>query len=1311
MPKKHYTPSLLALKIIIFIFIFFITSFSVAIAASSESQETNIKPLTIILKNSISGNPVSGVEITARERLSGGGEKWIGKKVTDKNGTAVFELDSLGAGRTYFFKAKPYINGTRVISETIHKPGTFNWKVGTVEVAVRDATQSNSPALINTSVIVSEVNADETLTWFQMVTSDAKGILRLDLPGMDKGRRYILRAKSTLDEKWKKGQPISTSGTYTFNVGTKPLTVTLKNAISDNPVSGVEITAKEKLSDGSEKWAGEKVTDKNGTAVFELDGLGAGRTYFFTAKPYINISGIISKTFYKPGTFNWKVGTVKVTVRDATQSNYPTIANTQVIVYEVASDGSLTWFQSVSSDAEGILRLDLPEMDKGRQYVLRAKSTLSGKWKRSQLISKLGSYTFKVGTKPLTITLKNFLSGIPVSGVEIFALENLTDGSKKWVGKKVTDENGIAVFELDDLGAGRTYFFKARPYSGSTRVVSKTFHKPGTFNWKVGTVEVTVHNATQSNSPILANTQVIVSKVANDGALIWFQSVTSDAGGILRLDLPEMDKGRQYVLRAKSTLSGKWKRSQAIITSGTYIFNVGTKALNVSLHNGISETAVSEVKIVAMERLADGSEKWHSENTTDAKGQAVFELDGLGEGRKYYLKAVNPYGTGNVNTSILTSTGDFKFPIGTILVTLLDGDNGIPLSEKKLVAFRITPEQKRIWVKSGITSQEGRVYFDLDGLDNGETYVFSAIKPFNKDRFYHSKVIRSEGPVTLEITRDGSSSLDLQPPTIFILSPAPSGFANASGFLLQGLADDNDKLSYINVAITDSIAGITTVPATYDILTKRWEAPINISAITPGEMITVSVTAVDNTNNERTVSAEYIVTTDSSPPIVELISPKNGASVAAGGFIVKGTAVDNVGIVELYVSLSDPLLGTTVDRQHINLTLGDANWMFTIYNDQVSPGEMVSLSLEAADAAGNKSLTAVTFKTDSRDVRIPSHTSASSHILNRITFGATPELLKRVERIGPQEYISQQLNPHTIDDSVLRTRMKKFKPKDANELQWYLIQYMLDSEHQLNEVMTWFWDNHFNTHLGKHGKIQYELEENNQFRQQALGRFRDLLEISAKSPAMLYYLDSVRNIKAEPNENYARELMELHTLGVDGGYDHHDIESLAKIFTGWRVKDDQFYFDARRHNDQDKNFLGNTITAGGVEEGEAVLDILATHPSTAFFICTKLGQYFISDTPEKSFTENCADIFLASDGDIKQILSYILSSSEFLSPINMRIKIKTPIEFITGVVRGLDATPNEQVIRWSLNRMGVRLFRNPVPTGWPEIGDNWINPN
>ncbi len=1133
MPKKPYTPSLLALKIIVFIFIFPITSFSVAIAASSESQETNIKPLTIILKNSISGNPVSGVEIKARERLSGGGEKWAGKKVTDKNGTAVFELDGLGAGRTYFFKAKPYINGTRVISETIHKPGTFNWKVGTVEVAVRDATQSTSPALIDTSVIISEVNADGTLTWFQMVTSDAKGILRLDLPGMDKGRRYILRAKSTLDEKWKKGQPISTSGTYTFNVGTKPLTITLKNAISDNLVSGVEITVKEKLPDGSAKWAGKKVTDKNGTAVFELDGLGAGRTYFFTAKPYINIAGIISKTFYKPGTFNWKVGTVEVTVRDATQSNYPTIANTQVIVYEVASDGSLTWFQSVSSDAEGILRLDLPEMDKGRQYVLRAKSTLSGKWKRSQLISKLGSYTFKVGTKPLTITLKNFLSGIPVSGIEIIAVENLTDGSKNWVGK----------------------------------------------------------------------------------------------------------------------------------------------------------------------------------STTDANGQTIFELDGLGEGRKYYLKAVNPYGTGNVDTSILTSTGDFKFFIGTTLVTLLDGDNGIPLSGKELVAFRITSEQERIWMKSGATSQEGRVYFDLDGLDNGETYVISAIKPFNKNRFYYSKIIRSEGPVTLEITRDGSSSLDLQPPTIFILSPTPSGLANASGFLLQGLADDNDKLSHVNVAITDSIAGITTVPATYDTLTKRWEAPIDISAITPGEMITVSVTAVDNTNNERTVSAEYTVTTDSSPPIVEIISPKNGASVAADGFIVKGTAVDNVGIVELYVSLSDPLLGTTVDRQHINLTPRDTHWMFTIYNDQVSPGEMVSLSLEAADAAGNKSLTSVTFKTDSRDIQISSHTSASSHILNRITFGATPTLLKRVERIGPQEYISQQLNPHTVDDSVLRTKMKKFKPKDANELQWYFIQYMLDSEHQLNEVMTWFWDNHFNTHLGKHGKIQYELEENNQFRQQALGRFRDLLEISAKSPAMLYYLDSVRNIKAEPNENYARELMELHTLGVDGGYDHHDIESLAKIFTGWRVKDDQFYFDARRHNDQDKNFLGNTITAGGVEEGEAVLDILATHPSTAFFICTKLGQYFISDTPEKSFTENCADIFLASDGDIKQILSYILASSEFLSPINMRIKIKTPIEFITGVVRGLDATPNEQVIRQSLNRMGVRLFRNPVPTGWPEIGDNWINPN
>ncbi len=1104
---------------------------------------------------------------------------------------------------------------------------------------------------------------------------------------------------------------IATSPESQKTTKTKPLTLTLKNALSGKPIAGVEITAREKLSNGNEKWAGKKTTDKNGIAVFELEGLSTGRSYFFRAKPYINGTRVISKTIHKPGTLNWKVAAVKVTVRDASRAGSPILANTPVIVNEVASNGALTWFQEVTSDAEGVLRLDLPQMDKGRRYVLRAQSTLSGKWKQSRPITLPGTYAFNVGSKPFTVILKNALSGAPLPGIEIVAKENLPDRSEKWTDKKITGKDGVAVFELDGLGSGRTYFLSTRPYTGSTKVTSKTFHKPGTFDWKVGAVEVTVRDATRAGSPILANTRIVVSELASDGVLTWFQGVTSDAEGVLRLDLPKMDKGRRYVLRAQSKSSGKWKQSQPISTAGAYTFNVGTEALNVKLLDSISKAPLPGIKIVAMERLTGGSEKWHDANITDGEGQIFFELDGLGEGRKYYLKAINPYGSGNVNTSSLDSTGDFEFLVGNVPVTLIDGDTGTPLSGKKLAVHRITSDQKRIWTKGGTTDGKGRVHFDLEGLHKGDAFVISAMNPFNTNRSYHSKLIRSEGPVTLEITRTERHSLDLQPPTVFILSPAPSGYVNASGFLLQGLADDNDELSHVNVVISDSNAAITTVAASYDLLTKRWQAPIDISEITPGKTITASVTVVDRSNNQRTISGEYTVTNDSSPPIIEFISPKNGASVAADGFIITGTAVDDVDIVELHASLSDPLLGMTVDRQRIDLEPGDNNWTFTVYNELFSPGKKISFKLEATDSAGNKALASIMFKTSRKNLSISSHSYEASHTLSRITFGATPELLKKVESIGAQKYIFQQLNPHTVDDSELRVRMQKFKPENANELQWYFIQHMLYSKHQLNEVMTWFWDNHFNTNLGKHGKIQYELAENNRFRQQALGRFRDLLEISAKSPAMLYYLDSVKNIESEPNQNYARELLELHTMGIDGGYNHHDIESLARIFTGWRVKDGLFYFDARRHDEEDKNFLGNTITGAGVEEGETVLDVLASHPSTALFICTKLAQYFISDTPEKSFTKTCADLFLSSDGDIKQVLQYILTSTEFFSPANVKNKIKTPLEFITGVIRGLGATPNERLVRRSLNLMGVRLFRNPVPTGWPESGDKWINPN
>lgn len=283
-----------------------------------------------------------------------------------------------------------------------------------------------------------------------------------------------------------------------------------------------------------------------------------------------------------------------------------------------------------------------------------------------------------------------------------------------------------------------------------------------------------------------------------------------------------------------------------------------------------------------------------------------------------------------------------------------------------------------------------------------------------------------------------------------------------------------------------------------------------------------------------------------------------------------------------------------------------------------------------------------------------------------------------------------------------------------DDLQIYMLMRAMHSPRQLEEVMTVFWDNHFNTDINKHGNVDYEFDEYRAFRAHALGRFRDLLEISAKSPAMLVYLDAVSNIKGEPNENYARELLELHTMGVDGGYTQGDVEEAAKIFTGWQVRDEAFFFNAEQHDTGEKEVLGHPFPGTGVAEGEALLDLLAQHPSTAWFVCEKLAVFLVHDFPAYDLVFGCVNVFLDTaerDDQIAQVVRFFLTSPEFNAAEIYRSKIVTPLEIVLRTVRGLQATSEGGDLPGALRRMGQRLFEYPVPTGYGETGDDWINSN
>jgi uncharacterized protein (DUF1800 family) len=309
------------------------------------------------------------------------------------------------------------------------------------------------------------------------------------------------------------------------------------------------------------------------------------------------------------------------------------------------------------------------------------------------------------------------------------------------------------------------------------------------------------------------------------------------------------------------------------------------------------------------------------------------------------------------------------------------------------------------------------------------------------------------------------------------------------------------------------------------------------------------------------------------------------------------------------------------------------------------------------------------------------------------------------------------------------------------------------SDRQLQQVMDDFWFNHFNVFAGK-GEDRYYLTayEREVIQPHTFGKFKDLVSATAESPAMLFYLDNflsadpraaarqaaertqrqqmrqgrfgqplppgVNANKKKPerglNENYGRELMELHTLGVDGGYTQKDVTEVARCFTGWTIEKPRenpiFKFDDKVHDPDAKIVLGKKIHAGGKKDGEQVIDLLVHHPSTAKFISTELARRFVSDNPPPALVARMAQTFLSDDGDIRAVLHTMIYSPEFWSRETYRAKIKTPFELVVSAVRslGTDVDTPMPLVQW-VSRIGEPLYQCQPPTGYADKADAWVN--
>lgn len=376
------------------------------------------------------------------------------------------------------------------------------------------------------------------------------------------------------------------------------------------------------------------------------------------------------------------------------------------------------------------------------------------------------------------------------------------------------------------------------------------------------------------------------------------------------------------------------------------------------------------------------------------------------------------------------------------------------------------------------------------------------------------------------------------------------------------------------------------------------------------------------------------------------------------------------------------------------------------------------------------------------------HSLEAVHAIDRLTFGARPGDLEHFRSVGRKRWIEDQLNPeHIPENPQLQTRLQPLAslsispaglrqqimdaPSASRALAEDLTQAKLlraiYSNRQLFELLDDFWYNHFNVFLNKGADRGYVPSyERDVIRPHMLGKFYELLLATAQSPAMLFYLDnwqsagpnsevSRKGRRRGLNENYGRELLELHTLGVNGGYTQQDVINVARCFTGWTISSPRegggFIYRDRWHDKGQKIVLGHVIKAGGgMDDGLLVLDILARQPATAHFISWELARRFVADDPPPSLVNRMAGTFLRKNGDLREVMRTMLLSPEFWSQGAYRAKVKTPFEMIVSALRvtNADVTSTRGLFN-ELNKLGQPLYRKVEPSGYSSANAEWVS--
>lgn len=527
------------------------------------------------------------------------------------------------------------------------------------------------------------------------------------------------------------------------------------------------------------------------------------------------------------------------------------------------------------------------------------------------------------------------------------------------------------------------------------------------------------------------------------------------------------------------------------------------------------------------------------------------------------------------------------------------------------------------------------------------------------------------------------------------------------------------------------VSVVATVPAGYTF--DKWEGS-NVTVAAPSQQRT-DVTVGSAPKSDAIVTAKFkrgVATKD-----ISLMGVKDGDQVLAAGQTIFGTVGSPADVKSLTVALSARTTAVTVDK-----TTG--LFAVRLFAEDMEPGRFLRLSftLERNSGSSTKSiiLSPASVGDQNQSSAVLSASASYPIVAGRLTFGATPSLYSELLAKGYEGWVREQLNPTAIDDSAFDAMGfdalyagGSFLASTGDQRDVYLtnlLGYAAFSRRQLQQVMTLFWINHFWA-----TPIQSDQSKLfSAYREKAFGKFRDLLQLSAHSATMMSFLTNTTSSGDNPNENYGREVMELHTVGVNGGYGDADVAAVARIFTGWTIAYGRqlqnaepsyvWAFNPNMHNKKDifVPFLNRTFPyqagANGEKRGIDLLNALADHPKTREFICGKLVVALVADSKPQQFVDRCIVAWQLSDGTVSKMLEAILLPEDFRDYANFaKTKAKTSLEYYVAAYRNYAIAPDTSDLRSNFGNLLLALmtesdmdFRNfGVPTGFSEDPEKWIN--